>query len=73
MVKIFQFRTFSKTSVADEKLSFPIIWVLAKLEKSDVLKSRIIKDLSSSYLYIVWPVSRPRILIFSYAKAWGNK
>ena len=46
VVKIFQFRTFSKTSEADEKPSFRIICVQAKFEKSDVLKSRIFEDLS---------------------------
>ena len=53
MVKIFQFRTFSKISEADEKPSFHIICVEAKFEQSDVLKSRIVEDLSFSYLCIV--------------------
>ena len=44
VVKIFQFRTFSKTSEADEKPSFRIICVQAKLEESDVFKSRIFED-----------------------------
>ena len=49
MVKIFQFRTFSKISEADEKPGFRIVCVKAKFEKSNVLKSRIIEDLSFSY------------------------
>ena len=49
MVKIFQFHTISKLSETDEKPRFRIICVKAKFEKSDVLKSRIIEDLSFSY------------------------
>ena len=53
MVKIIQFRTFSKISEADEKPSFRTIYIKAKFEKSDVMKSQIIEDLSFSHLCIV--------------------
>ena len=44
MVKIFQFRTFSKISEAEENPSLRITFVQAKFEKSDVLKSRTFED-----------------------------